>query len=163
MVWVIVGQLGWLFSIVICFVLILCDIYTIVEMGSVYIVDKMNVKCWGLFLILMKKVKLTDSRGMWIRVWGLMEKDGTYIVWRVWWLVEENRTHGASGFFFNIYTWGARGVMCMDRSVREGVCFCAYILKGFQIFYLVGCFVMGRLWWLIFHGDKEGIFFYVLL
>ena len=35
--------------------------------------------------------------------------------------------------------------MCMDRSVREGVCSRAYILKGFQIFYLVGSFVMGRL------------------
>ena len=35
--------------------------------------------------------------------------------------------------------------MCMDQSVREGVCFCDYILKGFQIFCLVGCFVMGRL------------------
>ena len=26
-----------------------------------------------------KKVELADSRGVWIRVWGLMEKDGTYI------------------------------------------------------------------------------------
>ena len=34
--------------------------------------------------------------------------------------------------------------MCMDRSVKEVVCSHAYILKGFQIFYLVGCFVMGR-------------------
>ena len=32
----------------------------------------------------------------------------------------------------------------MDRSVR-GVCSCADTLKGFQIFYLVRCFVMGRL------------------
>ena len=33
----------------------------------------------------------------------------------------------------------------MDRIVREGDCSRAYILKGFQIYYLVGCFVMGRL------------------
>ena len=32
----------------------------------------------------------------------------------------------------------------MDGSVKEGVCSRAYILKGFQIFYFVGCFVMDR-------------------
>ena len=32
----------------------LCDTYTIVEKGRVYLVDKMNVGCWGLFLILKK-------------------------------------------------------------------------------------------------------------
>ena len=57
-VWVIVGRLGWLFLIVICSVLILCDIYTIVEKGRVHVVGKKNVECWGLFLIL-KNVKLT--------------------------------------------------------------------------------------------------------
>ena len=40
--------------IVICFVLMLCDICAIVEKGRVYVVDKMNVECWGLFLILIK-------------------------------------------------------------------------------------------------------------
>ena len=44
MVWVIVGRLGWLFLIVICFVLMLCDIYTIVEKGRVNLVDKTNVE-----------------------------------------------------------------------------------------------------------------------
>ena len=34
--------------------------------------------------------------------------------------------------------------MCMDQSVKEDVCSYAYILTGFQIFYLVGCFGMGR-------------------
>ena len=59
----------------------------------------------------------------------------------VWWLEGENGTYGASGFF--IYTWGVSWFMCMDRSVKEGVRSRAYILKRFQIFYLVGCFVMG--------------------
>ena len=47
----------------------LCDIYTIIEKGKVCVVDKMNVECWSLFLILIKKVKLADSRDVWIRVW----------------------------------------------------------------------------------------------
>ena len=33
----------------------LCDIYTIVEKSRVYVVDKMNIECLGLFLILIKK------------------------------------------------------------------------------------------------------------
>ncbi len=37
---------------------------------------------------------------MWIRVWGLIEKDGIYIVWRVRWVEEEKGTYGASGVFF---------------------------------------------------------------
>ena len=44
MICVIVGSLGWLLSIVTCFVFMLCDIYTIVEKGRVYIVDKLNVE-----------------------------------------------------------------------------------------------------------------------
>ena len=76
-----------------CFVLMLCDIYAIVEKGRVYVVDKMNVERWGLFLILIKTKKL------WRRVWGFIDKDGMYIVWRVWWLVEENGTCGALVFF----------------------------------------------------------------
>ena len=32
----------------------LCDIYTIVEKGWVYLVDKMNLESWGRFLILIK-------------------------------------------------------------------------------------------------------------
>ena len=55
MICVKVGQLGWLFLIVICFVLMLCDIYTIVEKGSGYVIGKMYVECWSLFLILIKK------------------------------------------------------------------------------------------------------------
>ena len=79
----------------------------------------------------------------------------------MWWLVEKNGTYGASGvvwcqliflLFFLVE------VMCMGWSVREGIWSCAYILKGFQIFYLVGCFVMGRLWWLILREGKGGIF-----
>ena len=34
--------------------LMLCDLYTIVEKGRVYLVDKMKVECWGLFLMLIK-------------------------------------------------------------------------------------------------------------
>ena len=49
------GRLEWLLSIVIRFVLMLCDIYTIVEEDRVYVVEKMNVECWHLFLILIKK------------------------------------------------------------------------------------------------------------
>ena len=47
-------QLRWLFLIVICFVLMLCDIHAIVEKGKGYVVDKMNEECCGLFLILIK-------------------------------------------------------------------------------------------------------------
>ena len=43
-----------IFLIVICFVLILCDIHAIVEKGRVYVVDKMNVECWDLYLMLIK-------------------------------------------------------------------------------------------------------------
>ena len=32
----------------------LCDIYAIEEKGRVYVVGKINVECWGLFLILIK-------------------------------------------------------------------------------------------------------------
>ena len=32
----------------------LCDLYAIVEKGRVYVVDKMTVECWGLFLRLIK-------------------------------------------------------------------------------------------------------------
>ena len=86
-----------------------------------------------------KNVKLTDSWGMWRRVWGLMEKDGTYIVWWGWWLVEENGTYGASGFLFgvfNIYIWGFRWVMCMDQSVREEFVLMPTFWKDFRFFIL---------------------------
>ena len=46
---VIFERLGWLILIVICFVLMLCDRYAIVRKGRVYVVEKMNVECWGLF------------------------------------------------------------------------------------------------------------------
>ena len=36
---------------------------------------------------------------MWIRVWGLIEKDGKYIVWQVRWLEDENGTYGATKWF----------------------------------------------------------------
>ena len=42
------------FLIVTCFVLILYDLYAIIGKGRVYVVDKMNVKCWGLFLMLIE-------------------------------------------------------------------------------------------------------------
>ena len=32
----------------------LCDLYANIEKGRVYVVDKLNVECWGLFLILIK-------------------------------------------------------------------------------------------------------------
>ena len=53
---------------------------------------------------------------------------------------------------------GVRWVMCMGRNVTEDVCFPVCIWKVFLIFYLAGCFVMGRWWQLIFGGSKEGIF-----
>ena len=45
------------------------------------------------------------------------------------------------------------GYVYGSKSERS-VCSRAYILRGFQTFYLVGCFVMGRLWWLIFRGGN---------
>ena len=57
----------------------LYDLYSIVEKGRVYVVDKMNVVLRPI-LNAHKNVNLTDSGGVWRRVWGLMEKDGTYIV-----------------------------------------------------------------------------------
>ena len=54
MVGVTVGRLGWLFLIVICFVLMLCDVYTIVEKGRVNVVRKMNEEYWGLFSVIIK-------------------------------------------------------------------------------------------------------------
>ena len=51
----IVGRLGLLFLIVICFVLMLCGKYTIVEKFRVNLVGKMNVEHWRLFLILVKR------------------------------------------------------------------------------------------------------------
>ena len=78
--------------------------------------------------------------------------------------MEENGTYGASGvvwcrfiiFSFSFFSIGdVRWLMCMGRRVREGVCSHAYILKGFQMFYSVRYFVIGRLLWLIFRG---GIF-----
>ena len=32
----------------------LCDLYAIIEKARVYVVNKMNVECWGLFLIPIK-------------------------------------------------------------------------------------------------------------
>ena len=32
----------------------LYDLYAIVEKDRVYVVDKINVECWGLFLMLIK-------------------------------------------------------------------------------------------------------------
>ena len=40
---IIVGRLGWLFLIVISFVLMLCDLYAILEKSTVYVIDKMSV------------------------------------------------------------------------------------------------------------------------
>ena len=40
---------SWVVGMVIfnnCFVLMLCDLYTVIEKGRVYQVDKMNVGCW---------------------------------------------------------------------------------------------------------------------
>ena len=36
----------------------LCDIYVIVEKGRVYVVDKMNIECWDLYMIYMYKQDL---------------------------------------------------------------------------------------------------------
>ena len=42
------------FLIVIWFTLTLYDLYAIVVKDRVYVVDKMNVECWGLLLTLIK-------------------------------------------------------------------------------------------------------------
>ena len=62
-----------------------------------------------------------------------------------------------------IYTRGVRWVVCVGWSLKEGVCSRAYILKEFQTFYLVGCFVMDLWWWLIFRRGKGGIFWCFVL
>ena len=48
------GVLWWLFLRVMCVVLMLYDFYVIVINDGVYMVDKINVLCWGLLLMLMK-------------------------------------------------------------------------------------------------------------
>ena len=74
-------------------------------------------------------------------------------------MVEETGTYGSSIFFFLIYIFEVLEGLCVWIEVWEKV----FVLvptfwKIFRFVYLVGCFVMGRLWWLIFCGDKEGIF-----
>ena len=44
-------QMRWLFLIVICFVLMLYNLYAIVEKDRVYVVDRIIVEWWGLFLM----------------------------------------------------------------------------------------------------------------
>ena len=46
---------SWAVGIVICFVLMLCSKYTIVEKFRVNLVGKVKVERWGLFLILVKR------------------------------------------------------------------------------------------------------------
>ena len=46
--------LRWLFLIVIWFVFTLCDLYAVVVKDRGYVVDKINVKSWGLLLTLIK-------------------------------------------------------------------------------------------------------------
>ena len=109
-----------------------------------------------------ENINLTNYGG----VWGFVEKYDTYIVAGVmvvrgkWYLLCFRR--GVVSFDLFFFSGGVRWVMCMGQSVREGVRSHAYMLKGFQIFYLVDCFVMGTLWWLIFHGGKGGIFYVFL-
>ena len=50
-------------------------------------------------------------------------------------------------FFFQIHVRGVRWVVWVGWSVKEGVCFRAYILRGFQIFYLVGCLMTANFSW----------------
>ena len=98
---------------------------------------------------------------MWRRVWGLIEKM-VHILCGRWCSEEENGTYGASFFF--LYTCGVRWVMCVDRSVKEGVSR-AYILKGFSnFFYFVKCFCDGPVMMdNFFCGDKGSIFLMFLL
>ena len=71
-------------------------------------------------------------------VWGLMEKDDTYIVADVmvgggkWYLLCFKC--GVEWCRLIFFSGGVRWVICMGQSVRVGVCSSAYILKGFQIF-----------------------------
>ena len=80
-----------------------------------------------------ENINLTDSWGEWRRVWGLMKKDGTYIIADVMagggkWYLRYFRC-GVVSFDCFLFSGGVRWVMCMDRSVREGVCSRANILK----------------------------------
>ena len=76
----------------------------------------------------------------------LMEKDGTYFVACVmvgggkWYL--RCLTGGMVSFDF-FFIGGVRWVLCMGRSVREGICSRAYILKGFEIFLFSKVFCNG--------------------
>ena len=58
--------------------LTLCDLYAIVVKNRVYVVDKIRVL--RPLINTHENINLTDSGGVWRRVLGLMEKDGTYIV-----------------------------------------------------------------------------------
>ena len=61
-------------------------------------------------------------------------------------MVEENGTYGTSGVVWYrliFFIGGVRLVMCMSRSVREGVCSRSYILKEFHNFLFSKVFCVG--------------------
>ena len=70
---------GWLFLIVIWIVLTFYDLYAMVVKDWMYVVDEMNLDCWGLLLTLIK-YKINRYRRHMEKVRGLMVKDGTYIM-----------------------------------------------------------------------------------
>ena len=77
-----------------------------------------------------------------------MEEGGTYVATGVMvggrkWYLRCFRC-GVVSFVLFFRSRGVRWIMCMDRSMREDVCFCACIWIEFLIFYLAECFVMGR-------------------
>ena len=117
-----------------------CDLYAIVEKGRVWVVDKINVEYWGGILKAHKNVKLIDCGGVWRRLWGLIEKDGTYIVWRVRWLVEENGTFSASGgvyFLFLLYIFEVLDGLCVWIEESEKVLVLVFTFwKDFRFFIL---------------------------
>ena len=62
-------------------------------------------------------------------------------------------------FLFIKYVYEVLGGLCEWVEVwkKESI-FVPTVWEDFRFFYLGGCFVMDMWWWLIFRGDKEGIF-----
>ena len=71
---------------------------------------------------------------------GDNRKDGTYIVWRVWLLKEENGTYGTSGLVGYILEMLCRLCVWIDVLKKEFVLVPTF-WNDFGFFYFVGCFV----------------------
>ena len=115
----------------------------------VYVVDKMLRPIINAH----KNINLTDTPRMGK---GMGINGERWCICQVWWLLEENGSYGAWGVVLCRLIFFLIEELDITHLTPLGL---AYILKGFQFFfYLVGCFFMGRLWWLFFHGSKVSIF-----